>query len=259
MKIISWNVNGIRAVHKKGFLDWFQKENSDIVCIQETKAFLNQLPEELQNPHGYNTVWHAGTRPGYAGVATFSKESSLASNNSFQEYPYFHEDGRIVETKFPHFTLLNGYFPNGGTRANGEEMLSYKLKFYDYFIEYMNKLKDSGQSVIACGDFNIVHTEIDIARPKENQKSIGFLPVEREKISEFMSHGYIDVFRELYPKALDEYTWWSYRAGARGNNVGWRIDYFFITPDLLSKVRSFSHLGEVMGSDHCPVCLELDF
>jgi exodeoxyribonuclease III len=258
MKILSWNVNGIRAVAKKGFLEWFESENADVVCIQETKAFENQLEPELKNPLGYNTVWHQGTRPGYSGVATFSKEVPVSNKSHFEEITHFHEDGRVVETKFPNFTLLNLYFPNGGTRADGQEMLSYKLKFYDHFIEYMNALRDSGESIIACGDFNICHTEIDIARPKENATSIGFLPIEREKVSELIENGYTDVFRHFNPDMKDSYTWWSYRAGARPRNVGWRIDYFFVTPDLLPKIKKISHLTDIVGSDHCPLCLELE-
>jgi len=259
MKIISWNVNGIRAVAKKGFSEWFTKEDADVVCLQETKAFPHQLDESLTNPNGYASLWHKGTRPGYSGVATFSKEGALEEYNHFEDITHFHEDGRVVVTKFPEFTLINAYFPNGGTRADGTEMLTYKLEFYDHFIQYMNTLRDRGEKIIACGDFNIVHKEVDIARPKENKDSIGFLPIEREKVSELISNGYVDVFRELNPEGKDDYTWWSYRAGARPRNVGWRIDYFFVTPDLLPMVSNCYHMPEVMGSDHCPLCLELKF
>ena len=258
MKIISWNVNGIRAVAKKGFHDWFENENADIVCLQETKAFPHQLDETLTNPLGYHSTWHQGERPGYAGTATFSKVAPVSDKNHFEELTHFHEHGRVVETKFKDFTLLNLYFPNGGPRADGTEMLSYKLDFYNHFIDYVNALRDSGESIIACGDFNICHTEIDIARPKENQNSIGFLPIEREHVSKVIENGYIDVFRHFNPDVTNAYTWWSYRAGARPRNVGWRIDYFFVSEDLIDKVKNVGHQTDVMGSDHCPLFIELD-
>ncbi len=256
MKIVTWNVNGIRAVAKKGLLDWIKKEDADIICLQETKAFPNDLPEELKNPKGYHAVWHSGTRKGYAGTLILSKEEPISSQSKF-DIPEFHEDGRITQAEFKDFTLLNIYFPNGGTRADGTEMLTYKLKFYDHILAYVNKLRESGRGVIITGDFNIAHEEIDIARPKENANSIGFLPVERKKLGELMDNGYIDVFRHFNSDKV-EYTWWSYRMSARGRNVGWRLDYFLVTKDLLSKITKVHHEHNVHGSDHCPVAIELD-
>ena len=223
MKIISWNVNGIRAVEKKGFRDWFNSEDADIVCLQETKAVQSQLSDELVCPPGYFASWHTG-RPGYSGVVTYSKEEPLSQTSTFEDFPIFHEEGRVTETKFKKFTLLNIYFPNGGTNSKGEEKLSYKLEFYKNFLIYINKLREAGENIIVCGDFNICHTEIDIARPKENAKSIGFLPEERAWISKLIENKYSDVFRTLNPDKTDSYTWWSYRAGARPRNVGWRLD-----------------------------------
>ena len=257
MKIISWNVNGIRAVAQKGFFDWFSQQDADIVCLQETKAFPEQLGFDLKNPNGYYAVWHTGKTPGYAGVATFSKQKPISEKNHFEEITHFHEDGRVVETKFKDFTLLNIYFPNGGDRADGTEMLFYKLKFYEHFLEYIDTLQNQGERVIVCGDFNVCHQEIDIARPKENENSIGFLPVERAWISQIIEHGYVDVFRYFHPTEKDAYTWWSYRSGARPRNVGWRLDYFFVSSDLIDTVVNISHQTDVLGSDHCPVCLEL--
>ncbi len=257
MKILSWNVNGIRAVTKKGFWDWLLRENADVICLQETKALKEQVSNDIQCPPNYYAIWHTG-KPGYAGTLIYSREKPISEKNIFEEIPYFHEDGRVVEVKFLNFTLLNIYFPNGGTRADGREMLSYKLKFYEYFLGYINDLREKGKSIIICGDFNICHTEVDIARPKENENSIGFLPIERKKISEIINNGYIDVFRYLNPGKKDSYTWWSYRAGARPRNVGWRIDYFFITSDLICKVEKIEHQTEIMGSDHCPLCLEIN-
>ncbi len=259
MKIYCWNVNGIRAVAKKGFLDWFKESDGDMICLQETKAFPDQLEDNLKHPDGYHAYWHNGTMKGYAGVVTYAKQKALNVRYAFgQSVEMFSHDGRIVETTFSDFTLVNIYFPNGNPRSNGTEVLSHKLKFYEYFLSYMDQLKSEGKSIIACGDFNIVHTEIDIARPKENENSIGYTPVERAWISKVIDHGYLDVFRHLNPDARDHYTWWSYRTKARERNIGWRIDYFFITPDLKDQVRGVGHQTDVMGSDHCPLFLELD-
>ena len=179
--------------------------------------------------------------------------------NNFPNNPEFHKDGRIIEVKFPEFTLFNMYIPNGGARANGQEMLTYKLNFYEEFINYVNQKRNTGEKIIMSGDFNICHTEIDIARPKENQNSIGFLPIEREMISKIIKQDYIDVFRHLFPEKTDSYTWWSYRAGARQNNVGWRIDYFMVSSDLKNNIKGIKHHTDTLGSDHCPLSLELNF
>lgn len=257
MKIISWNVNGIRAVAKKGFLEWLKKEDADIYCLQETKAFPHQIEEELREPNGYNACWHQGERPGYAGTVTFSKVKPQKTVTEFPGHPYFHEHGRIVETEFEHFTLFNLYFPNGSPRASGEEMLSYKLKFYKEFLKLMEERRKEGKAVIACGDFNVCHHEIDIARPKENINSIGFLPIERAELDKIVAAGYIDVFRYLYPEKGDSYTWWSFRSRARERNVGWRLDYFFVSQELKSKIKDIRHATEISASDHCPVILTL--
>ncbi len=259
MKIISWNVNGIRAVAKKWFMDFFFEQQADIFCIQETKAFRKQLPPELTEPIGYKSYWHKGERPGYAWTAIYVKEDIevVDTKNHFEEIEHFHVDGRMIELKLKDFTLLNCYFPNWGTRADGTEMLTYKLEFYDHIIDYTNKIVANGGNVIITGDFNVCHTEIDIARPEANKNSIWFLPVEREKISQFLENWYIDVFRYFYPDKTDAYTWWSYRAGARPRNVGWRLDYFIVNKWFIDRVKGIEHLTDVMGSDHCPIMLEL--
>lgn len=259
MKIISWNVNGIRAVAKKWFGDFVEQYNPDILCIQETKAFEDQFLKEVWEIQGYKYLWHSGERAGYAGTAIFYKEhlNVQDTKNYFDEVEHFHTDGRVTEIDFWDFIVLNGYFPNGWTRADGTEMLSYKLDFYDHLIDYCNALKQSGREVIITGDFNIVHTEIDIARPKENQKTIGFLPVERDKIGELFMNGYSDVWRVKNPDTIDTYSWWSVRAGARPRNVWWRIDYFAVTDDILEQVTNIQYLTDVMGSDHCPVMMEI--
>lgn len=259
MKIISWNVNGIRAVAKKWFSEFISEQQPDILCIQETKAFEPQFLKDVWEIPGYKYIWHTGTRAWYAGTAIFYKENLelKSSANSFGEIWHFHDDGRITQAEFEDFVIINGYYPNGGTRADGTEMVTYKLEFYDHIIKHANDLVAQGKNVILTGDLNIVHTEIDIARPKENQNSIGFLPIERAKVSELLENGYIDTFRHLYPEQIDTYSWWSYRGWARPRNVGWRIDYFVVNKDFIEKVEDMQYMTDVMGSDHCPIMLEL--
>lgn len=261
MKITSRNVNGIRAILNKGFLEWVQKDNPDVLCLQETKAFETQMPPELKYTlKDYGYVRHSGQTPGYAGTAIFYKDfpDVTETTSVFENVPEFYADGRITQLKVGKTTILNIYFPNGGTRADGQEMLSYKLKFYDHFIKYVDGLVAAGQNVIMCGDFNICHREIDIARPKENADSIGFLPIERDKVSEFISHGYVDAFRYKHGDLPDKYTRRSYRAGARPRNVGRRIDYFFVSDNIKDKISNIYHQDSIEGSDHCPVSLEID-
>ncbi len=290
MKIISWNVNGIRAVMKKWFLEFFEEEKPDIFAIQETKAFQEQLPVELVtflNINWYSIQRHNGTRPWYAGTAIFYKnelwtkwknsekkedniwldcfvprndelETWTQSDTFFEDNEILNQDGRITTLDLWDTELLNIYFPNGGTRADGTEMLSYKLSFYDELIKYCDRVVEGWKDIIVCGDLNICHTEIDIARPEANQKSIWFLPIEREKVSEFFSHWYIDTFRNFFPKLSNQYTRWSYRAGARERNVGRRLDYFVVNEKIISKVKKIKHLTDVMWSDHCPVVMEFE-
>ena len=256
MKILSWNVNGLRAVAKKGFLDWFQQEQADIVCLQEVKAVENQVDIILSRPQGYYSVWHQGN-PGYAGVLTYSKRKLLNAKNTFDE-SCFYEDGRMIETEFDDFILLNIYFPNGGAKVHKGEQLTYKLNFYKKLQIYLEEIKRRQKNIIICGDFNIAHTEIDIARPEENKDSIGFLPIERETFSQFLDSGFIDVFRYFNKEKKDSYTWWSYRTRARERNIGWRIDYFLVSPNLISKVKKIEHQTHIIGSDHCPLVLEIN-
>jgi exodeoxyribonuclease-3 len=259
MKIISWNVNWIRAVAKKWFKEFVEKESPDILCIQETKAFENQFLKDVWNLEWYNYVWHIWTRAWYAGTAIFYKKELKIKDvkNHFWEIDHFHEDGRITEVEFEDFVLLNGYYPNGWTRADGTEMVDYKLDFYNHIIDYSNKLVALWKNVVLTGDFNICHSEIDIARPKENENSIWFLPIERAKVWELLDNGYIDTFRYQYPTKTDTYSWWSYRAGARPRNVWWRIDYFVVNKSFIDKVVDTKYLYDVLWSDHCPIVLEL--
>lgn len=259
MKIITWNVNGIRAVLKKGFKDFLASEKPDIICLQETKAFESQFLAEIGELEGYKYVWHSGTRPWYAGSAILYKENLEVSDlkNHFWEIEHFHTEWRVTELKYKNFILINSYFPNGWQKVTEENMLDYKLEFYDKMIHYVNTLVASWNNVIITWDFNICHTEIDIARPKENENSIGFLPIERKKIDYFLETGYIDTFRYLYPQKKDMYSWWSYRAGARPRNVWWRLDYFIVNKSFIENIGDTIYLTDIMGSDHCPVALIL--
>jgi exodeoxyribonuclease-3 len=260
MKIASRNVNGIRAVIGKWFYDWVKKEDPDIICLQEVKSFESQLPPEFRfHMVDYDWLRHAGERPGYAGVVTLYKKSLklISWTSKFESVEHFHEDGRVVETKFQNFTLLNLYFPNGGERADGTEMLSYKLKFYEHFIHYINAFKDAWEKVITCGDFNICHHEIDIARPEENKNSIWFLPIERAEMDKLEKNWYVDVFRHFNPDKKDQYTWWSFRAWSRPRNVWRRLDYFRVSKNVLSHIQKITHETAMEWSDHCPIILEL--
>ena len=247
-KILCWNVNGIRAVQGKGFLEWLYAESPDILCLQETKAHPEQLSEDLREPRGYHSYWNNPERKGYSGVATFSKEPPRLVEYDFGA-PEFDTEGRIIITEYPEFTLCNIYFPNG--KKDGIR-LQYKLDFYDAFLDFADSLKAKGSKLIICGDYNTAHKEIDLARPKENAKVSGFLPVERDWMDKLVAHGYIDTFRH-FNREPHQYTWWDIKTGARARNVGWRIDYFFVTENLVNSISRAFIMSGVMGSDHCPI------
>lgn len=250
VKLLCWNVNGIRAVMKRGFLDWLARESPDVLCLQETKATPSDLPEELLEPTGYYSYWNYPERKGYAGVATFSREKPLKVQNGFG-MPEFDREGRVIISEHSGFTLFNIYFPNG---KQSEERLKFKLDFYDAFLEYIEPLRLKGEKLIICGDYNTAHQEIDLARPKENSKISGFLPVERVWLDRLVACGYIDTFRH-FNKESGQYTWWDMKSRARERNVGWRIDYFFVTENLKSHLVKAAIMPEVTGSDHCPIVL----
>jgi exodeoxyribonuclease III len=252
IKILSWNVNGIRAIYKKGFLDWFKDEKPDILCIQETKAQQEQLPDDLINVEGYHSYFSSAVKKGYSGVAIYSKTEPESIKKGFG-IEKFDSEGRILTADYSKFTLLNIYYPNGKAR---QERLQYKMEFYDAFLKYVDKLKKKGINIIICGDVNTAHKEIDIARPKENEKVSGFLPEEREWIDKFISHGYLDTFR-MFNQKPDNYTWWDQLTRARDRNVGWRIDYFYISENLKKKIKNAFIMPDVMGSDHCPIGIEI--
>ncbi|UCG68671.1 MAG: exodeoxyribonuclease III [Thermoplasmata archaeon] len=253
LRILSWNVNGIRAVAKKGLLDWIKETDVDILCLQETKAHPEQLSQELINPREYNSYWSSAEKKGYSGCVTYTKAEPKRTLYGMGE-PRFDNEGRMVISEYQKFVLFNVYFPNG---KKNKERLRYKLDFYDAFLSMADIYKKKKKGVIACGDFNTAHKEIDLARPKENENVSGFLPIERKWIDKFISHGYTDTFRK-YNKEPGQYSWWDYKTRARERNIGWRIDYFFVSDDLLSKIKDAFILNKVMGSDHCPVGVIMD-
>lgn len=248
MKIYSWNVNGIRAIKNKGFIEWISEEQPDILCVQETKIQENQIVDELKNIEGYYSYFSCAEKKGYSGVATYTKQRPISVTYGIG-VERFDNEGRILITEFEKFTLFNIYFPNG---QRDEERLNYKMDFYDELLAYCEMLKLKGKKLIICGDYNTAHKEIDLKNPKANEKYSGFLPIERAWMDKFLSYGYVDTFRYIHGSEI-KYSWWSYRFKAREKNVGWRIDYFFVTEELLSELKEANILNDVVGSDHCPV------
>jgi exodeoxyribonuclease-3 len=278
MKIISWNVNGVRAWYKKGSLEWVLSQSPDIFCLQEMKAHEEQLPNELREVPGFKLyIDHSKLKKGYSGVATYisnklidkviSVDTSLHVKNpsvlkSVQKVndtagptDDIDHEGRFLAVHFEKFVLVNCYFPNGGGDST---RLEYKLNFYEAFLNYIKNLKNKGKSVIFCGDVNVAHTEIDIARPKENQNHVGFLPIERAWIDKVLESGFVDVYRKYNPDTTQVYTWWDLKTFARDRNVGWRIDYFFTDAEIFNKVQEIKIFNDVFGSDHCPLQLKIN-
>lgn len=252
MKIISWNVNGLRALEKKDKWNQIFEFDPDIICLQETKAHPEQLSEELRSPIGYHAFFdHSKLKKGYSGVAIYSKEKPEKVEYGLG-IKKFDEEGRTLVVYFKKFVLLNIYFPNGG---GGEDRLAYKLEYYDEFFKFIEKLKKQGKSVIFCGDVNTAHNEIDIARPKENENHTGFLRIERDWMDKLFVHGWIDTFRTLHPDKV-QYSWWDMKTFARDRNIGWRLDYFFVSSNLKDKIKHAEILENIFGSDHCPILLE---
>ena len=253
MKIISWNVNGIRAVLDKDALEWAWGQQPDILCLQEVKAREDQLKTEQRDKLKLSHVWNAGERAGYSGVVTFFKQEPIVTMLGMNA-PKFDTEGRVIQTVHPGFRLFNIYFPNG---QRGKERLDYKLEFYSHLLDLCDSLHTQGESIIITGDFNTAHMPIDLKNPKANEKNSGFLPEERVWIQKFLDHGFVDIYRRLCPDRV-QYTWWTYRLSARARGIGWRIDYFLISEKLVPCVKEVVIHEEVPGSDHCPVELILN-
>jgi len=253
MKIVSYNVNGIRAAIRKGFVDWVAENDFDVICVQETKAAREQVPLAEMEELGYNSVWHSAAKKGYSGVATFfkNKPTSVFEGCGLERYDC---EGRVIRTDFGSLTILNCYFPSGTTGTIRQDV---KFDFLRDFMIYIEELKKTRKKIIVVGDYNIAHTEIDIHNPKTNKNSSGFLPEERAWMTTWLSSGFTDAYRSLNPEKI-EYSWWSYRAGARGNNKGWRIDYQSVTDNLAKKLKECYHMKDAVHSDHCPVYLEIN-
>ncbi|MBM3264352.1 MAG: exodeoxyribonuclease III [candidate division Zixibacteria bacterium] len=247
-KLLSWNVNGIRAIARKGFPEWVEQEKPDLLCVQETKASPDQVGDEIKNMTGYESYWASAEKKGYSGVAVFARQTPTQVRIGFGE-PRFDAEGRTVVVEYPDFTLFNVYFPNG---KQGTDRLTYKLDFYEAILAHWEELRRQGKRLIICGDVNTAHREIDLARPKENVKTSGFLPEERAWMDRIADMGYVDIFRR-FNQNPEQYTWWDMVTRARERNVGWRIDYFYVTEDLVGEVENAWIAPEVMGSDHCPV------
>lgn len=253
IRLLSWNVNGIRAAYRKGFDDWVASESPEVLSVQELKAQEHQIGQGFDSPEGYEAAWSFAERKGYSGVATFSKSAPLGVRSGFG-IDRFDSEGRTIITEFPGFDLYNIYFPNG---QSSEERLSYKLEFYDAFLEHATARVAAGRKLIVCGDYNTAHNAIDLARPKQNENTSGFLQVERDWLDRWQAAGFVDVFRA----GCDEpgwYTYWDLKSRARDRNVGWRIDYFWVHESAVAAVTGASILTSVMGSDHCPIELRLD-
>lgn len=254
MKLISWNINGLRAAERKGFHQWFAAENADMVCLQEIKAHPDQLSHNLRNIPGYHTFWHPAKRRGYSGLAIFTKQAPLQIIEGLQ-VPEFDHEGRVLSLRLRDFYLINVYFPHARRDLS---RLEFKMAFNHRFLRFCQQLKqDSSLPLIVCGDFNAAHTQWDLTNDRANQKNAGFLPAERLWMDDFINSGMVDVFRQNHPNQKGHYTWWSQRRGVRDRNIGWRIDYHMVDQRLLGQVREARLCREILGSDHCPILLQL--
>jgi len=252
MNIFSWNVNGIRAVKKKGFLDFISDYSPDILCLQETKAHVEQLGDDLLNIPGYLSIFDSPKyKKGYSGVAIYTKEKPLNVSTTLDSDQDLDDEGRTLITEYDKFILLNFYFPNG---QMNDVRLDYKFRFHDAAYDMFVKLKRKKKNIIICGDYNIAHNEIDLRHPKPNENTSGFLRIERDWLDKFQKKGFVDTFRYFYPDEV-KYSWWTYMRNARQNNAGWRIDYFWVSQ--IDKIKDAQIHNDVFGSDHCPVSISL--
>lgn len=254
MKIVSWNTNGLRATAKQGFFKPLFEEKPDVLCLQETKAEPEQLPEDVRNVSQYHSYFsHPKIKKGYSGVAIYTKEKpkEIFYGMGIKKLD---DEGRLIGIKLKNLTIINCYFPNGG---QGPERLKYKLEFYEAFLKFITKLRKNGDHVIFCGDVNTAHEAVDLARPKENVENTGFLPIERAWIDKVVKNNFVDIWRHLYPDKKDVYTYWDQKTRARDRNVGWRIDYFFTSSEIVAKVKGAGMMSDYYGSDHCPIWLDI--
>lgn len=252
IKIVSWNVNGVRAAAAKGLLEWPETSQADILALQETKAHPDKLEPALHSPPGYHSAWCAGDVAHYCGVATFSRQPALTHTRGLGD-AFFDTEGRVLVSTFPAFTLFNVYFPSG---SSGPARVAHKLAFYQRFLELVQPRIAAGERIVVLGDVNTAYAPIDLARPKENAKTSGFLPEERAALGQFFAVGLVDTFRHCYPNEV-AYSWWSMRSGARTRNVGWRLDYIFVSENLRDAIIDAAMYPHITGSDHCPVSLTL--
>lgn len=254
MKLISYNVNGVRAALNKGLAEWLREGNYDIVCIQEIKAEREQVDTSIFEDLGFvHQYWHSAEKKGYSGTLTLSKKAAdfSSADSGLQEYD---REGRILRTDFGDLTLLNCYFPSG---TSGDERQDFKISFLDDFFQYIENLKKTRPNIIVVGDYNVAHTEMDIHDPKSNKNTTGFLPEERAWMTKWFESGFVDAYRIKNPD-LVQYSWWSYRAGARAKDKGWRIDYQSVSSSISEKIVNSTQLKDALHSDHCPVLVEYD-
>lgn len=255
MRITTWNVNGLRAALNKGLLEWVESDPPEVLCLQEVRARPDQIDEQALQRLSLiypSITWNPAERPGYSGVAVFTNRPAVEIGTGLGS-PRYDGEGRVIWLRYPGFVLYNIYFPNGG---RDHERVPFKLDFYAHLLEVCDELHRNGQQIILTGDFNTAHREIDLKNPKSNEKNTGFLPEERVWIDRYLENGFVDSYRELYPERV-QYTWWTFISNARSRGVGWRLDYFLVSKDLHAQVEDVVIQDQVMGSDHCPVMLEL--
>lgn len=257
MKVVSWNVNGMRAVVQKGFADFFASCGADIIGLQETRCTVEQVPEPFRAPDGWHTHWVCAERKGYSGVGLLSRYplGEVQTSLGIEEMD---REGRLQMVRIGRLTLVNCYFPNGNGKNRDNSRVPFKLRFYRRLYEMLDGAKEAGEPILVMGDFNTAPTEIDLARPKQNTKTSGFLPEEREELARWLENGWVDTFRAMHGDEPGHYTWWSQRFGVREKNIGWRIDLVLASPGALPFVRNAAIHPDVRGSDHCPVSVELD-
>ncbi len=256
-RVYSWNVNGIRAATKKGFFDWLQKARADVVALQETRAHPEQLADEVRRPKRWRTHWVAAERKGYSGVGMLARQEPDEIADSILGVPELDDEGRLLLVRFGELTIVNGYFPNGSGRNRDHSRVPYKLEFYRRLFDLLEERRAAGERLLVVGDFNTAHREIDLARPKQNKKTSGFLDEEREELDRWIRAGWIDTYRELHGDREGRYTWWSQRFGVREKNVGWRIDLALCSEALRPYLLDAKIHSKVMGSDHCPISVDL--